>query len=239
MHLAASRSGEGLGPLVLNGGCGVLFADAEPDEGRRAGTTKILVNPRIFRLADGSFGITALRRNIGPQGKALPEPDRGNRMLFYRSDDLISYTQISFAEVLPSGIVITDADCRWDGKHYILSMETDKGPMTCTSADLKHFENALSSLPGGERITRFNIDAPDAAPACMIEVTKTEFQRLIGSLTPVHNTGVEPVEIRTAAGKPVVLPDACLLYSDGSKRSMSVEWASFNASVPGTYKVKG
>lgn len=235
MHLAASR-GKEAELLVLNGGCGVLFADAEPDDGRRAGTTKILVNPWVFRLADGSFGIIALRRNIGPQGKALPEPGKENFVLFFRSNDLISYTKISFVGTAPSGTIIFDAGCRWDGTRYVLNLETDKGRMTCTSADLLHFEK---TLPGGEPAGRFKIASPDAAPACVIEVTGTEYQRLIDRLTPVHNIGVEPVEIRTAAGKPVILPDACLLYSDGSKRSMSVEWASFNASVPGTYKVKG
>lgn len=234
MHLAAENPGAD--PLVLNGGCGVLFADAEPDELRRAGTTKILINPRVFRLADGSFGITALRRNIGPQGKALLEPGKENRILIYRSDDLISYTLISFVEAAPSGTIIADADCRRDGTRYVLSLETDKGQMNCTSDDLVHFEHILS---GGEQIERLTIDAPDASPACVFEVTASEYQRIIGRLSPVRNTGVEPVEIRAAAGKPVQFPDSSLIYSDGSRRSFPVDWEDFMASAPGTYKVRG
>ncbi len=235
LHLAAGRPGID-NPLVLNEGCGVLFADAEPDELRRAGTTKILVNPRIFRLADGSFGITALRRNVGPQGKALTEPDRGNRILFYRSKDLISYTLISFAEVLPSGIVITDVCCRWDGRHYVLNMETDTGFMSCTSSDLAHFEN---TVPGGEPVERVTITALDAAPAGTIDISAEEYQRLIDRLSPVHNIGVEPVEIRAPAGESITMPEACMVYSDGSRRSMSVEWEPFIAHEPGSYTVKG
>lgn len=236
MHLASEQQGTGGDASVLNGGCGVLFADAEPDEQRRAGTTKILVNPWVFRLADSSFGIIALRRNIGPQGKALPESGKENRILIYRSDNLISYTNISFSEVLPSGIVIVDAGCRWDGTRYVLNIETDKGHMTCTSADLTHFEKAL---PGGEPLERLKIHAADAAPASVIEVTETEYQCLIDRLTPVHNIGVEPIEIRASAGERVKLPNACLLYSDGSRRSMSVQWEPFNASLQGSYKVRG
>lgn len=236
MHLASEHRGEANDLLVLNGGCGVLFADAEPDGLRRAGTTKILINPRVFRLADGSFGITALRRNIGLQGKALPDPGKENFVLFFRSDDLISYSQISFAEVLPSGITIFDAVCKWDGVGYILNLETDKGLMSCSSIDLTHFDNVLQ---GGEHVERINIAAPDAASACAVDVTETEYQRLIDRLTPVHNIGVEQIQIRASAGKSVVLPEACLVYSDGSKRSMIVEWDSFNAPAPGTYKVKG
>ncbi|HOE08479.1 MAG TPA: family 43 glycosylhydrolase [Treponemataceae bacterium] len=236
MHLASEHRGEANDLLVLNGGCGVLFADAEPDGLRRAGTTKILINPRVFRLADGSFGITALKRNIGPQGKALPEPGKENFVLFYRSDDLISFTRLSFIEAAPSGTLLFDADCRWDGTRYILSMETDKGPMTSTSAGLGRFEKAL---PGGEPIVRHKIAALDSALSCAFDVSGVEYQRLIDHLTPVHNIGVEPIQISASAGKSVVLPDACLLYSDGSRRSMRVEWDSFNAPAPGTYKVKG
>ncbi len=234
MHLAAERADGG--PFVLNGGCGVLFASAEMGEGKRAGTTKILLNPWIFRLADGAFGVVALRRNLGQRGAAVPEPGMENRALVFRSEDLVSFEEVALVEAAPPGAAISDLACSWDGERYVLTMETDKGRMTSASADLARFGEPL---PGGDPIARRRIAVDDAAPACAIELSDAEYRRLAGRLEPLRNVGVEPIEVRAAKGSRIELPDAELVYSDGSRRSLPVEWEPVAASAPGAYAVRG
>jgi len=88
-------------------------------------------------------------------------------------------------------------------------------------------------------IPRRRIAVDDAAPACAIDVSEAEHRFLVDRLSPLSNVGVEPIEIRAAAGGRVELPEARLIYSDGSRRSLSVEWEAFDASAPGVHRVRG
>jgi GH43 family beta-xylosidase len=234
MHLAVKREDGGF--LALNRSFGVLFPTADLDEGKRCGTTKVMVNPWIFRLGDGSFGVAALRRNVGQNGLAVPEPGKGHCVLFFRSADLLSYEEIGLVEAAPQGELISDLSCRWDGGQYVLSMETDRGLVESRSADLSRFDEAK---PGGEAIRRSRIGVDDAALACEVPVTALEYSRIVGRLLPLENVGVKPIEMTVGVGSPFVPPEAELVYGDGSVFRMPVEWKPFDLSRKGSFTING
>jgi GH43 family beta-xylosidase len=234
MHLALARAGGA--PLVLNGSCGVLFPNAQLGEGKRAGTTKIMIKPWVFRLGGGGFGVVALRRNIGQRGASALEEGRENRVLVFRSEDLVSYEELGFVEASPPGTAISDVSCRWEGEGYVLTMETDRGRLSCASTDLARFGPAA---PGGRAIDRVGIEVDDAAPACALELSEAEYRRLVDRLAPLENVGVAPIEAGCPAGGRLELPEAELIYGDGSRRRLPVDWEPVDGSSRGVRTVRG
>lgn len=240
MHLAIQNKDGTF--TSLNSGCGILFPKADLTEGRLCGTTKIMFNPWVFRMRDGSFGVAALRQSLLPNDKGtMPyesalEKGKENCVLFFRSKDLISYTETGLIEVAPKGTKIHDVSCEWRGDKYLLTLATDEGAFTYESTDLTHFGNPQQSPKKPERV---NIGMWDAAPACRVEVTEEEYQKLINCLMPLQNVGVNPIEITVPAGEKAVLPNAVLQYNDGSTFEMPVQWDEVDTQNPGDYVVTG
>ena len=77
MHLAYSSDGINFEPL--NNNTGVLFAKNDGD------ATKVIRQPYIFRMKDGTFGVIAVRVNEGED-----MPDKKGTALFFKSEDLLS-----------------------------------------------------------------------------------------------------------------------------------------------------
>lgn len=106
MHLALSADGSAYEALHNN--MGLLFAktynvDAEGDE------SKILSEPYIFRMPDGTFGIVAVRA----QTSGTDAEDAG-KVLFCTSEDLIDYQEIGMIDLKTEGIIKAPA-CEYDG----------------------------------------------------------------------------------------------------------------------------
>ena len=239
MHLAVHNQ-DGTW-LPLNNSVGVLFPTANFQEGKLCGTTKVMVNPWIFRMKDHSFGIVALRRNIIQKNHLSKpeielEPGEENCVLFFRSTDLLSYEESGTYKVAPDGTAITDVCCELRNGKYILTMLTDHGNLECSSSDLTHFSQPEAS---GQAPQREKIDLDDAAPACKIEVSESEYRRIVNRLLPLKNTGVHPIEVTIKAGEKLILPDAELTYNDGSIFHIPVDWQSLETSQQGTFKVAG
>lgn len=240
MHLAIQKEDKTF--VALNSGCGILFAKAELSEGRLCGTTKILFNPWVFRMCDGAFGVVALRQSLLPNDKGTKpyesslEEGKENCVLLFRSKDLISYTELGLVEVAPKGTKIFDVSCEWRDDKYVLTLVTDKGNYMCESPDLTHFGGLQQTLEKPERV---HIGLWDAAPACKVDVTEEEYQKLIDCLMPLHNVGIDPIEITVPVGEKAVLPEAVLRYNDGSTFKMPVKWDEVDTQKPGDYVVTG
>ena len=69
MHLAYSEDGTNFTSLNCNTGVLYVKTDYEENPSNVAGINKWIKEPYIFRMADGSFGVLAVRENIDNSGK--------------------------------------------------------------------------------------------------------------------------------------------------------------------------
>ena len=121
MHLAYSEDGTYF--KDLNHNSGVLFAMAtENTDGTL--NAKSLKKPYIFYMADGSFGVVAIR--IEPNGEK-DEQSKG-KVLLFTSPDLLQYKEIGLID-LKSDTLVNDVICEYDNakKAYIISWSDEKG----------------------------------------------------------------------------------------------------------------
>ena len=112
MHLALSTDGKSFVPLRNN--TGILFPKCTFSEGKPEGTTKTLLYPWVFRMEDGSFGVSAVRRNHN-----APDPLSKGCMMLFTSKNLVRYEETCFLKL--SDEEIRNPRCRWDtekGAYY-------------------------------------------------------------------------------------------------------------------------
>lgn len=171
MHLALEDEN---GLLPLNRGFGILFAKATFDEGGFDGDSKGIVLPWVFRMADGSFGVLALRRAF-VNGQCVPENGKENSALLFTSEDLISFREIGLIPAAAEGHVIDDIKCRCEDSTYIISTCCSGQWYIQTTEDFMSFSNSLAVSGESERV---GIDIEDALPACEIEITDAEAEAL-------------------------------------------------------------
>ncbi len=234
MHLGYSKDGKTYKALLNN--TGVLFAKAQ------GAASKLLKDPYVFRMKDGSFGILAVRIN---PGEAVA--DEKGTVLFFTSKDLVSYTEqgmirLSDDEFISSPACVYDAvsdsyRITWTGTQSGLSYAN-------TTKDFKTFTKAELSLP--IQNTSVKTDIAYAIPGNTLGVTAEEAQYLLNKLDKVVNTGVVNPEITVNIGETKELADTKVTaeYSDGSQAEKTVIWneddlAKVDFNTEGTYKVSG
>ena len=74
--------------VILRNNTGVLFAKAELNDGTLKGCSKTLLYPWLFRFADGSGGVIAVRRNMDNQ----PDTEHLGSAVIYRTEDFPVFT---------------------------------------------------------------------------------------------------------------------------------------------------
>ena len=240
MHLALSADGSAYEALHNN--MGLLFAktynvDAEGDE------SKILSEPYIFRMPDGTFGIVAVRA----QTSGTDAEDAG-KLLFCTSEDLIDYREIGMIDLKTEGLIKAPA-CEYDGakdQYRITWKGEDGNTYSNTIGDLNSLscdDTPKESIAADKASADLGI--PNAESGNVIPVTKAEAERLQNRLGEIVNTGVSlnQEQITTSTGEAADLSGikASLTYSDGQTFQRSVDWdtTDVNWNQPGTYTVKG
>lgn len=234
LHLGYSA--DGVSFEALHDNTGVLFAK---NDGTK---TKVLKQPYIFRMKDGSFGVVAVRAEEGESVN-----DQKGTVLLFTSKDLISYEQVSLIS-LSNEDDITDPACVYD-------KVTDTYYITWTSGDSGvSYVNRTSdfeTVGAKEEFAPFRQEAADtyityAIESNVIAVTPEEATGIVNKLRPVVNTTVDPAEIRTEPGKAVDLSGTKVTahYSDGSTAEKSVTWneselAKVDFTKEGAYEVSG
>jgi len=179
MHLALAMEGEK--PIALNRGFGVLFPTCVFDEGGIDGKSKGLINPWLFRMPQGGFGVAALRRDLPKAGEAVPEKGRENHVLFFTTPNLLHYTELGLRAVAPEGETIEDVRCAYDGGAYRLSVLCGGKWLAYRSHDLVTF-HADSESPCIQ--DRVKPDIWDAQPACTLDLTGEESALLVRRFIP-------------------------------------------------------
>ncbi len=132
----------------LNHNSGILYAKAVQ---RRDGVlvAKSLKNPWLFAMADGGFGVLAVRI----EADGAPDAEAEGKLLFFTSQDLIRYQEHELLD-LGRGEHIQEAACRYEGKQYVLEWKEWDG---------KRFQAVLEGFSGKElsEMTISRMDIPE------------------------------------------------------------------------------
>lgn len=234
MHLAYSPDGVNFEPL--NNNTGVLFAKNDGDN------TKVIRQPYIFRMKDGTFGVIAVRAN---EGESVP--DKKGSVLFFKSADLISYEEVKLLE-LGGDDYVTDPSCeydeasdsyciKWTGMDTGISYENNTKDFAtadpCVECDYKKAECRKSGITY-------------AIESNVIKVSAKEAKKIYNKLGIVTNTAIDPLVVNTEAGTKVDISDMKVTaeYSDGSRAEKCVTWneediKKVDFSKAGSYTVRG
>ena len=234
MHLGYSEDGRDYKALLNN--TGVLFAKAE------GAITKLLKEPYIFRMKDGSFGVLAVRMT---QGESIA--DEVGTLLFFTSKDLVSYTEVGTIK-LSDTEHISDPACVYDAVkdcYRITWTGVDSGlGYANTTKDFKTFSEAEISAPIASSVA--DTDIPYAISGNVTGITSAEGTYILNKLDKVVNTTVDNPVIKATVGEKKDLADTKVTanYSDGSSAEKTVIWneeelAKVDFDTEGTYTVTG
>ena len=239
MHLAISDDGKNY--TALRNNTGILFPKATFTEGKPQGTTKTLQYPWIFRMADGTFGVSAVRRN-----QNAPDPLTVGCMMRFTSENLVRYEEAGFLKL--SDGEITNPRCVWeeDRDAYYVEWNTEDG-LFCgyTKYFMEIRDKAPCAASKFEAASDYGIEG--AIPGNVIEVTDEEADVIRKHFDVIYNVGAAPAAMEVEAGKAPCfdsLPRVTMLYSDGSTHDKIVNWDKdefdkIDFSKPGEYEIPG
>lgn len=238
VHLAYNDGQQGWQPLNRN--YGILFATATVDENNVI-HEKGLKNPYLFRTADGSFGIVAVRVTASGEDD---EESRG-QVLLWTSPDLVTFESRGLVR-LDKELYVQEAICVQDttGAGYELRWQDNAG---------NYYVNRLAdlgqpdSISPPERAEAYTAEQPvqplpGTRPGNELTLDETTGRQVQAAWTPVYNTGIRVAEQVTASSADELSAvTATAVYSDGSTADKRVAWDTreIDFSVPGTYTVQG
>lgn len=243
MHLAFSEDGTGYSEL--NNNQGVLFAKAITSE-TSPGTTKLLKDPYIFRMADGKFGVIATR--INSNGLSDSDGD-AHSILFFTSEDLIQYTEVGVFN-LDAGKTVTKPTCEYrplTEQYYIQWKAGDGAYYYNTTKDFHTFSSTSSGKIFSTAVVSTGISG--ATDGYVLPVKAAEGNKIYKKLSPVVNTTVSyKSKIQLKVGddfdKSMLDTEATVNYSDGTSTKKSILWDNdsirkVKTSKDATYRVTG
>lgn len=178
MHLAL-RDGDTVRPL--NNGFGILFPKADFEADTFVGKCKGLVQPWVFPMKEGGWGIAALRQDF-EQSKAVPEQGKGHCFLLFRTDNFCEYEEIGLIPLAPEGETITDLRCINVDDGYSFYAQFGGEWHAYKTADL----HAFTPVPMKSYMApnRQPLACCDAAPACVLPISDDMAQALRTRFTP-------------------------------------------------------
>ncbi len=237
MHIALKTES---GYAALNHNSGVFFAKATENADGTL-NSKTLRSPIAFKLADGGYGIMAVRTNeIG-----ATDNESVGSVLVARTEDFISYTEIGLLKLSDSEIQAVSCKYCDSGKAYKVCYTTDA---SCKIFKLTDFDSlsgaAVDSCPGGCEVTvpEISCDIEGARPSCEIEVPDEIADRLVKKLTTPVNVEIRvPAETDVKCAGCVGRITATAVYSDGSTDEKRVDWdiSGVDFSQSGKYEISG
>lgn len=136
--------------VPLNHNAGILYAKATQ---REDGTlhAKSLKNPWLFQMADGAFGILAVRMEADG---SEDEESRG-KLLLFTSKDLVRYHEEELLD-LNTGVYVEDAVCRYDADKGCYCLRWKDAQGGCFAYNLPELsgEAVKAAQPRGWRLAQ-------------------------------------------------------------------------------------
>ncbi|MEK3757327.1 family 43 glycosylhydrolase [Paenibacillus sp. FSL P4-0338] len=238
MHLAYKTDGGQY--QALNHNSGVLFAKAKENED---GTlrAKSLKKPYLFYLADGNFGVIAVRTEA--DGEA-DEQSKG-KVLLFTSADLLQYSEIGLLE-LKADTHVSDVSCTYDTERsgYLIQWIDGQGQgYENFTADIMSLTNVSAPVEAEPfTLEAVQTDIEGIQPRNRIAVSAEIARRLFCKLTVPENIAVVvPDRVNAASVEDVKAIRATALYSDGTEAAKRVRWNTdaINWDKAGTYSISG
>lgn len=238
IHFAYSDGESDFEPLNRN--YGILFAQATIGE-HNIIHEKGLKNPYLFRAADGSFGITAVR--VDAEGK--DDGESKGYILLWTSEDLITFQYRGLIK-LHEGLFVKESICEYnaDRKAYEIQWQASEGG---------YYLNSLGNLTQTDSISlpvqadAYHFERPDVRISNIIPGNILTVEGPIGNIfqsywTPIYNKEIRvPDSVEVTSRRQLEVVKATAVYSDGSMADKRVEWdcSGIDFSVPGTYTIMG
>ncbi|WP_238915779.1 family 43 glycosylhydrolase [Clostridium sp. YIM B02555] len=238
MHIAYSE--DGVEFQELNHNSGVLFAKAtENDNGSL--NAKSLKNPYLFYLADGTFGVIAIRTEAEGEND---EQSKG-RVLLFTSEDLLQYEEIGLID-LKGDTYVSDIKCHYDEdkKVYVICWSDENGNYYKNfTADILNINSA--SMPENTEafiIETVNTEIEGIVPRNVIGVSSEVAHRLICKLIVPTNVEIKvPESVNVASENELKAVKVTAIYSDGTTAMKNVDWnlSEIDWNKPGNYRITG
>ena len=246
LHLAYSYN-DGNTYTPLHNNTGILFplVDFNPDPVN--GETKVIQDPYIFRMKDGTFGIVATRTSVDKkQNKA-----EKTSILFFTSDDLITYKEVGLVSLntdLTSRNPVVEVDSL-SGNYRIEWTASNGNVYYNTTSDFT--DVSQPKLQKGYKIIPEKpiVDIKYAVSGNQIAVSDVEANTIINKFSRVINTKVSDASITVDKDKEYTFEDLSKLrvvasYNDGSTAEKPVQWSIedyqyIDFREPGTHIVNG
>lgn len=238
MHLGYSEDGAYF--TDLNHNSGILFAKATDNEDGTM-NAKSLKNPYLFYMAEGTFGVVAVRTEAYGEND---EQSKG-KILLFTSKDLLQYKEIGLID-LKTDTYVNDVSCEYEEekKVYVIRWSDEQG---------NYYQNlitditALTGATTPEKAEEFSIDPVRAGIEGMLQrnvirVTPELAHRLVCRLTVPTNVKIElPETITVSAEEELKAVKATAVYSDGTTAIKTIDWDSteIDFKKPGRYIIKG
>ena len=238
MHLAYSEDGENF--IDLNHNSGVLFAKATENSNGSL-NAKSLKNPYIINMAEGTFGILAIRTEADGENDA----ESKGKVLLFTSKDLLKYEEIGLMD-LKGNAYVSDVACEYDAekKTYVIKWSDE---------EKNYYQNFISDI-----MNLTDISAPSKAEAFALEPVNAEIEgivsrnvikvsqqvahRLICKLTVPTNVKIQvPKSVAVTSETELKAVMATATYSDGTTASKPVDWdtVAIDWNKAGSYRIKG
>lgn len=235
LHLAYSVDGKAY--TALNSNTGICFANNQG--GNKNSNPNGLQSIYIFRKADGTYGMVA--RNTSTQ----------KYIYVFDSVDLIHFTNERKLELGHdvSGDLQVNAVSEQGAVSYEIFWKSGSKTYRAVTTDFATAANVQEANYVKETLGDGCTPPEGASVGNVMRISKSEYQRVVGKLDIVRNTGIRAPRIEVKPGQ--TLSAASLLpqtvkadYNDGSVTDMKVVWnqqdiAQMDLSKAGTYQVKG
>ncbi|BDR55261.1 alpha-arabinofuranosidase [Bombiscardovia apis] len=193
-------------------------------------TLKSLIDPWLFRLADGRFGIAATRTDR----EGVLDGSQRDSFLLAVSYDLRSFDRLG--QVYIDGAQgVYKPRVLWDSasSRYLVFFNNDKGALACAAMPeiaaagehplvMLSMTEALAALDPSQDLSPSQFAIADVEPSNVMAISQREAAVLKERFGRIYNTtvSVEPVQLQTGAGKSIgeqlAHVRAQLSYCDGS-----------------------
>lgn len=207
---------------------------------------KSLIDPYLFRLGDGRFGVAATRTARGGD----PDGSEASAFLLAVSDDLTSYEQLGMVRLDTVGGVHRPR-VEYDDRagRYVIRWNNDAGDVLYAEVDdVTAAIGRTVPVAGADRSRegvgrdaaaqsdddRLYAEIPDIVPGNVISISQEEASRLIERFGRQYNTGVSVPECTLLSAlrgqeacdavRWIASTRADLEYSDGSTAKRAVTW---------------
>ena len=240
MHLALTDDRINYEPLRNN--TGVLFPKADLNDGTLPGCSKTLLYPWLFRFADGSGGVIAVRRNK----ENRPDTRHIGAAIIYQTEDFVRYRELGFLKLAETEI--KSPRCVYDTEkqsYQIQWMDNGRVYSGCSKD--------LQQLDGAKAIPSFTLTAQTKAVIPLgdfgneLEISAEEAKEIRRMLSVVCHVENRLPEVKIPVGDTLTaaaLPKAECIYSDGSTHEKTVCWdadaiARADTGKPGIIEIPG